>query len=116
MSSDPEKWWSPTLKKVTKVTVLVGLLICFQFVAAEVWQKFASKSTNFKQSNQKHEFSTCPTSTVCFIPSLKKSMRNHYNLSRTVYYIFVESKGDQEHSLWKLFNESYSYLWRIHYI
>ena len=109
MSSNTEKWWSPTLKKVAKVTILVGLLICFEFVAAEVWQKFSLKSTNFKQSNQKHKFSTCPTSTVCFIPSLKKSVRNHYNLSRTVYEIFVESKGDQAHSLWNLFNES-SYL------
>ena len=107
MSSNAEKWWYPNQRKIVKVIILVGLLVCFGYFVTGVWQKFASQSTNFKQSIKRSRFFTLPTSTVCFIPSLKKSVIDHYNISQSVYETFFESKNfNTTYSLSHLFNES----------
>ena len=107
MASNAEKWWYPNQRKIVKVIILVALLVCFGYFVTGVWQKFNSQSTNFKQSIKRSRFFTLPTSTVCFSPSLKKSVIDHYNITQSVYETFGESKNlNTTYSLSHLFNES----------
>ena len=93
--------------KIIKATILVGLLICCGYFVADDWQKFSSKSTNFKQSIHRNGNFSLPTSTVCFSPSLKKSAIDLYKLPKTPYEAFMQSKvNTTKYSLWHLFNES----------
>ena len=109
MVSNVKTWcqWYSNKENFIKAIILVGLLICFGYFVAEDWQKFSSKSTNFKQAIQRTRFFSLPTSTVCFSPSLKKSVIEHYKLPKTPYEAFMQSKvNTTTYSLWNLFNES----------
>ena len=111
------KVWSVPWNKIAKAVIIIILLICFAYFVHEVFVKYVAKETNFSQTTKKKDSFDCPTTTMCFNPPLKKSARELYNLSQTVYYNFGFNQMEfirngsvlnqnSTYSLHQLFNES----------
>ena len=91
--------------KVLKIILSIALLIGFGFFVKEVFIKWTSKDTNFKQSKKFIKSVKSPTTTLCFNPPLIKSVRNTYKLPRTVIQNFVWREKSND-SIYLLFNAS----------
>ena len=97
---------SQKLAKPLKVVVLIALVVTFGFFIEEVWSKFTEKSTNFMQFFKRVEFYESPTITFCFKPTIKQSMKNHYNLSGMDWENLLGS-GSSAKSMTKVIQDSY---------
>ena len=99
------------LAKLTKAAILIGLVVIFAFFIQEVWSKFTEKATNYRQSFTKVDSYDTPTVTLCFAPSMKPSMKKHYNLSSLDWHNLVTSSSSIK-SMTKMFHDSYYQLGR----
>ena len=97
---------SQKLAKPLKVIVLIALVVTFGFFIEEVWAKFTEKSTNFMQFFKRVEFYESPTITFCFKPTIKQSMKTHYNLSAMDWENLLGSGGSAK-SMTKVIQDSY---------
>ena len=98
---------SQKLAKPLKVIVLIALVITFGLFIQEVMSKFTEKATNFMQSFEKVEFYESPTITFCFKPTMKRSMKKHYNLSDMDWQNFIGGVGSIHQSITKVIQDSY---------
>ena len=94
------------MANVIKAGALVSLVITFGFFIQEVWVKFTDKSTNFMRSFEKVESYESPTITFCFKPTMKRSMKNHYNLSGLDWKNLLDSDSSTK-SITKMIQDSY---------
>ena len=97
---------SQQLAKLIKGIVLISLIITFGFFIKEVWTKFTDNATNYMQSFKKVDSYEVPTVTICFNPSIKPSMKKHYNLSGMDWKNLVNSNNHIK-SMTKMFQDAY---------
>lgn len=86
--------------------ILICLVITFGFFIEEVLAKFTEKSTNYMQSFKKVDAYGSPTITFCFNPTIKPTMKKHYNLSGTNWKNLVTSNISIK-SMTQMFQDSY---------
>ena len=91
--------------KVFKILLAIALLIGFGFFVTEVFIKWTSQDTNFKQSKKLIKSVKSPSTTLCFNPPLKESVRTTYKLPRTIIQNFIW-REKSNYSIYQLFNLS----------
>ena len=102
---------SQKLAKLIKAVILIGLVVTFALFIQEVWIKFTEQATNYRQSFKQVDSYETPIITICFSPTKKPSMKQHYNLDGMDWTNLVNNNISIK-SMSKMFYDSYYHLGR----